>query len=271
MKLDFIGIGPMRAGTSWLHHALSLHPGVSLPREKETFYFDRYFERGPAWYAAHFDAENPRAMRGEIGASYFSSEEALDRIHDVSPNAKLIVSLRDPVERAFSTFIHLSKYQRLPHELERALKAEPLILDSGRYSLHLPRWEARFGAERVYLFHLESAIDRPLAEVNALLDWLGLEPLRVDEEALREPKNEGFVARSYAYQRLSDFVFRFLADNHHFNTLNALRTLKRRGEALLGRGRSRSTERRMTDAERALLIERLEPEYAFLRVRGVEF
>lgn len=63
MKLDFIGIGPMRAGTSWLHHALSLHPGVSLPREKETFYFDRYFERGPAWYAAHFDAENPRAMR----------------------------------------------------------------------------------------------------------------------------------------------------------------------------------------------------------------
>src|SRR5690554_3991052 len=109
MKLDFIGVGPMRAGTTWLHHALSQHPEIVLPREKETFYFDRYFDRGEAWYAAHFEERLGSALYGEIGASYFSSDAARERIYASSPGALIIVSVREPAERAFSSFIHLTR------------------------------------------------------------------------------------------------------------------------------------------------------------------
>lgn len=271
MKLDFIGVGPMRAGTTWLHHALSQHPEIVLPREKETFYFDRYFDRGEAWYAAHFEERLGSALYGEIGASYFSSDAARERIYASSPGALIIVSVREPAERAFSSFIHLSKYERLSASLERALEESPLILESGRYSRYLPRWEERFGKERVHLLCLESAMKEPLATLNSLLMRLDLKPLDLDEAALRESKNTGFTARSYLYQRLSDRVFRALADNHHFEALDTIRRIKRRVERLPFLNRAGAEMRRMSDEERALLRRLLHEEYEFLSQRGLEY
>lgn len=264
MKLAFVGVGPMRAGTTWLHAALALHPRVALPREKETFYFDRYFDRGPAWYEAHFRGAPEGAVFGEIGASYFHSPAARARIHDAAPDALVLVNVRDPVERAFSTYLHLKKTRALPERLAEAVDAEPEILDSGAYSVHLPAWESRFGRDRVELVPLEAIRARPHDVLARILARLGLPPLDPSID-LSQPRNEGFVPRSEAVQRIRAKVFRYLADHHHFRALDAVRAAQRAFLRLTGMERPR--ERRMTADERAFLEARLRDERAFLADR----
>ena len=81
---DFLVIGAQRAGTSLLHQILLGHPEVYVPRErKEVHYFDRYFERGVAWYEGYFPAADAaRSYRaiGEITPDYLATEEAPARI-----------------------------------------------------------------------------------------------------------------------------------------------------------------------------------------------
>ena len=106
----FLVIGAQRAGTSLLHQILLGHPEVYVPRErKEVHYFDRYFERGVAWYEGYFPAADAaRSYRaiGEITPDYLATEEAPARIHALLPACRLIAILRNPVDRAYSWYQH---------------------------------------------------------------------------------------------------------------------------------------------------------------------
>jgi hypothetical protein len=264
MKLSFVGVGPMRAGTTWLHAALSRHPHVVLPREKETFYFDRHYARGMDWYRGHFPAGDSASRFGEIGASYFASTEARERIHEVAPEALILVSVRDPVERAFSTYVHLKKTRSLPPSVVDAVGVDPEILDSGAYSVHLPAWEARFGAGRVELLSIDEIKAEPHEALARVLSRLGLEPLDRSID-LTSSVNDAYVPPSARLHRVRAAVFRYLVDQQHFRALDAARSVKRRWRALVpppSRG-----PRAMTSEERDFLAERLAGERAFLEGR----
>ena len=97
----FIGIGAQRAGTSWLHSCLCEHPEIYMPR-KEMHFFDNKYEKGVEWYCNEFSNCGEQQKSGEITPDYMSNYQALERIAQLSKKIKLIVILREPIERAYS-------------------------------------------------------------------------------------------------------------------------------------------------------------------------
>lgn len=134
----FLVIGAMRSGTTALSAYLRAHPEVFVSRQKELNFFDTYFDRGIEWYAKWFEDAKGFAAVGEATPSYMYAEEAGARMGSVLPDAKLVVMLRNPVDRAYSHF-WLNRSRGLEDlEFAQAIEAEPRRLAEGG-------WKARFG------------------------------------------------------------------------------------------------------------------------------
>lgn len=100
---DFLLVGEMKSGTSSLFHYLQMHPLVAPPVRKEVHFFTIGYSKGAGWYRAHFPLKSnipAGGITGEGCPGYFFAPGVEHRIHDLLPNARLIVLLRDPVERA---------------------------------------------------------------------------------------------------------------------------------------------------------------------------
>ena len=118
----FIGIGPTRTGSTWLHHALG---GVAgLPSEKETRFFGGRHHKGIEWYSRRFADCPDKAPIGEICPTYFASIEAIERIHSYIPDCKIICTFRDPVHRAYSHYKLMRRLAVTRDAFEDALAAD---------------------------------------------------------------------------------------------------------------------------------------------------
>jgi hypothetical protein len=105
-KPDFLIIGAQKAGTSSLFHYLSQHPDIDLPSEKELHFFDIHYENGIEWYSDLFPKKRflSRKITGEATPYYLFYPHAVERIHAHYSAIKLIVLLRNPIDRAYSHF-----------------------------------------------------------------------------------------------------------------------------------------------------------------------
>src|SRR5271170_7360383 len=112
---DFIHVGPPRCGTTWLHEALSPH--IRLPPQKETLFFESFYDRGIDWYSDLFKDALPNIRCGEIAPSYFANSAVRERIHSHIPNCKIICTFRDPATRLYSQY----RLLRRGHTLERSI------------------------------------------------------------------------------------------------------------------------------------------------------
>ncbi|MEQ9298386.1 MAG: sulfotransferase domain-containing protein [Cyclobacteriaceae bacterium] len=99
----FIIIGAQKCGTSTLFDLLSRHPQLEGSKKKEIHYFDRNFEKSYNWYLSHWSVRTKKILF-EASPSYLYFPYVPKRIHSVNPNIKLIVILRNPVERAHSAW-----------------------------------------------------------------------------------------------------------------------------------------------------------------------
>ena len=123
---DFLISGAQRGGTTSLYNYLQAHPCFELPTTKELHFFDRKFHRGLAWYRAHFPTYLEKCFAQRIQGRAFLTGEATPnylfhplvsrRVAEVLPRVKLIVLLRNPVDRAFSHYHHILDlgYEHLP-------------------------------------------------------------------------------------------------------------------------------------------------------------
>ncbi len=148
--IDFVGAGPQRTGSSWLDAMLRQHPEVALPRHtKETFFWDKRFGKGPRWYARRFPPQVPGVLSGEVAPTLFPSEAARERIARENPDCRIILLLREPVERALSHYRHelALGLQRPP--LRVAVRRDPRIVEASRYSVHIPEWRKLFDPDRI--------------------------------------------------------------------------------------------------------------------------
>lgn len=204
---DFLGIGVQKGGTTTLHQLLAAHPGVALAPVKEVQYFTLHYGRGPAWYAAQFGAGADEQRCGEITPYYVFHPEAPRRIQALLPQVKLIVLLRDPVERALSQYFHSRRLGLEPLELEAALAAETerlagaeellaqpdgrlrshqehSYLSRSRYEQQLPRWSALFPQEQLLVLRSEQLFAHPEEEWARVQAFLGLDALPLPPTAL---------------------------------------------------------------------------------------
>lgn len=204
---DFLVIGAMRAGTSSLYKYLERHPLVIPSLRKEVEYFTMNWGRGIAWYRSHFPIEARRAAaraRGrhpqtfEATPYYLFHPRAAARAAEVVPAARIVVLLRDPIERAFSHYRHMARLgfedlsfaealerepERLAGEAERIMD-DPLYVSKvhhrfsyvarGLYAEQLEEWFRHFPRERFLILGSERFYADPAVVYGEILDHAGL-------------------------------------------------------------------------------------------------
>ncbi|MEL6895225.1 MAG: sulfotransferase domain-containing protein [Planctomycetota bacterium] len=132
----FLIIGAQKCGTTSLYSYLVQHPKVISANKKEVKYFDMFHQQSLGWYRSHFPTQSQLqsagAITGEATPDYLFFEESAQRVHDVVPNAKLIVLLRDPADRSYSQYRYSSRRGYETLSFADALAAEPQRLDDAR-------------------------------------------------------------------------------------------------------------------------------------------
>lgn len=169
---DFIGVGPPRTATTWLHQVLTGHVGFPQER-KETDFFSRFYDRGLDWYLDYFRNCPPNLPMGEFSPMYFMSDEARDRIRRDIPNAKIICSFRDPVARVESQWRLMVRSVWTRLELVPAVEAHRELRESARYGHYLEKWLNDFGTDRVLILFHEDLERDPQMFVDRACDFIG--------------------------------------------------------------------------------------------------
>lgn len=174
---EFIGIGPAHAGTTWLHWVLKERVCLPLPK-KETHFFDWHYANGIEWYAARFGHCTGDRPVGEI-CPYFPAPVAIDRIALHIPKCKIICTLRDPVERAYSAY-KFALYNGLTRDgFERAFETAPSVTAGNHYATHLSRWYDKFGKDRVLVVLFEDMRSQPQRFVDQVCQFIGVPSIDV--------------------------------------------------------------------------------------------
>lgn len=189
-KIDFIGIGAPKCGTTWLSAQLEAHPQIGFAPDKEVYYFAdtimrrlaqselNCYTRGEAWYHAQFPpAGAPIVSRGEFCPSYLYLEEAADRIKAYRPDIKLLLCLRPPVEMIYSWYWYgrNAVLARMPDTFEEMMQ-DPFLRDVGCFARHFRRYLERFPAENFLVIQF-GAIRRAPNEVReGVYRFLGVDP-----------------------------------------------------------------------------------------------
>lgn len=172
-----VGIGVQRAGTSWLFRVLEEHAAVQggrLPNNKELDFFTAWWDRGEGTYADLFQGPEPVAL--DFSVSYFPSSDATVRLHAFRPDARLVVCLRDPVERALSQHRFFQTRGARPEPFHRALAHNASYVEQSRYGTHLQRWIDAFGRDQLHAVLLEDVRREPAVVVREVCEFLGIAP-----------------------------------------------------------------------------------------------
>jgi hypothetical protein len=202
-RLDFIVAGAQKSGTTALHYFLSKHSHIALPDRREMHFFDdeEIFSQQPVDYELlhrHFRVRaglaliNRRRLAGEVTPSYLYWKPAMERIRNYNPQIKLILLLRNPVDRAFAHWNMQRFKDREPLDFLDALKEEqqriadmPSIesrrfayVDRGFYSDQLERVFKFFSREQVKIVKFEDFRDRKQETLDEIFEFLGVKPLR---------------------------------------------------------------------------------------------
>lgn len=212
---NFFIVGVQKAGTTSLHDYLAAHPQIAAAEPKEPAFFVKHGNHGAQQcllagvtaltdqpyasseeYAGVF-GRSTAPWRLDSSTPYFQSDFAREQIQTLVPEARIVVCLREPVARAYSAYNWARKEGwETAASFEEALALEArrkaagfwfsyLYADTSRYGSRLEAWLAAFPNCKVVFF--DDLKKAPLATVNDILSWLGLEPLTALAAPVRNP------------------------------------------------------------------------------------
>ena len=178
MKPTFIGIGAQKCASTWIFAALDTHPEVFMAPGKELDYFTYFYNQGRQWYEAQFDEAGEAGQRGEISPSYFCESDAAPRAAAYAPDLKIIVALRDPVERAYSNHlmeVYKGHFSGTDLSFEAGLANNPMYLEQSRYGRHIARWLDHFPRQQIHIILQEDLKTTDAEQMRALYAFLGVD------------------------------------------------------------------------------------------------
>jgi len=112
---DFLCIGAQKAGTTWLYNQLVQHPSVSIPQKEINVLAGK--QQIAQRYASFYSKSPPEALRGDVSPVYSTEPDIAVRAGQFCPNARFILLVRDPVERAFAQYCMATKAGRIAPDI----------------------------------------------------------------------------------------------------------------------------------------------------------
>ncbi|TAF51264.1 MAG: hypothetical protein EAZ61_11010 [Oscillatoriales cyanobacterium] len=195
---NFLILGAQKAGTSSLFKYATQHPQIIPPLRKEIEFWSLRMQRGLDWYLSQFPAIPPgdlTYLSGEACPGYLDHDQSAQRVRDNFPDIKLVVILRNPVERAYSHYNHWRRRQQETLDFETAIHAKFDRLTSGSnniidekqlwnsphdylargiYIVFLKHWMSIFPRDRFLVLSSDQLNTNPQATLSQLFEFLGL-------------------------------------------------------------------------------------------------
>lgn len=199
---DYLIIGTQKGGTYSLYNYILQHPYAYTAHTKEICFFDRYFYRKETWYRANFPTKfqkffakikNGGFITGEATHDYIFHNVVPARVKKVLPNVKLIVSLRNPTDRAYSQYIMRKKggYEKL--SFEDAIKIHDsriqkswwhhqrfAYLKRGIYVDELEHWFNYFPRKQFFIIETKELENSPHETYKKLCNFLEIKPFNLE-------------------------------------------------------------------------------------------
>lgn len=193
---DFFIIGAQKSGTTSLYEYLvKSSTDILHARSKELYFFSEFFDRGFRFYESNFPILKKRKMTGEATPDYLFYHKCPSRIYEYNPKAKIIVILRDPVERAFSQYAHQNYTWKTraadPMFFSDAIRAEEerfkvedlskfyyeykyySYKSRGLYYKQICNWLSLFPLNQLYIVFMDDLEKEPKKLVSGVLEFLG--------------------------------------------------------------------------------------------------
>ncbi len=199
---SFIVVGAQKSATTSLYYYLKTHPAVLLPaRRKEAHYFDGRSVSYPdhQWYRSLFRVNRQRDVNeikttGELTPYYCAYPDAIRRIHEFNPRIKLIMMLRNPVDRAVSHYWMVCRRGDETLPMQEAFEAEDRRIAESVFSLHKHSYLLRgryheqiteiyryFPREQVLIRTTADLAANPEIVMREVTDFIGVEPLQIQQ------------------------------------------------------------------------------------------
>jgi len=220
---NFFILGAAKSGTTLLYHTLKQHPDIFLTSIKEPGFLCEHVEyfNNPADYFELFDAVKDEKIIGEASHIYMSDPKAARIIKALSPNAKFVVTLRNPADRAYSMYLNLRRDGfEFNNRFEKALRVEDkrlnsvrfkkdnpkffwnyLYFHSGLYGEQLKRYFALFDKEQFHIITLNQLKNNFEETIKGIFHFLDIDE-NMELKLKKEAKNTGNDIRFFLIQRL---------------------------------------------------------------------
>lgn len=191
-KLSFVVGGVQKAGTTAFHYFLSKHPHIALPRDQALHFFDKeeHFAGAPDYeiLRGNFHRSWRTKIAGEVTADYFYYPRAVERIASYNQAMKLIMSLRNPTDRAFSHWNMRRAKGREPLDFLDAIQRDGEMrcqpgprgnahIDRGLYFAQLENVFEHFPRSQVLVIKYEDFRTDHSRTMDAVFDFLGVKRL----------------------------------------------------------------------------------------------
>ena len=211
-KMDFIGIGSGKCGSTWLFENLVQHPEIFDGNPKEIHYFgDLYEQQSFDWYKGLFNGAGDK-LKGEFSISYMYHPEAAERIYQRFPDVKIIAMVRDPVARTYSDFQHFIRKGDLPPDYPFSQYIEDEgKLRFGYYTDYLVPFFERFPKENILVLVLEEMQHDLASCYRKIFDFIGVEDTSFLPEGVEEKRNQAVNYRFLKLENILVRCYRFMA------------------------------------------------------------
>lgn len=202
---DFIGLGVMKAATTWIYTCLYEHPQVYAPlKELNFFNDDKLWSKGKGWYEKIFKNAPPGTKKGEFSVFYLADPQTPQRIKSLYPQVKLITSLRNPIDRAFSHYLHSIRIGNLNPNVsfEDAINMQEKYLNVSKYGEQLERYLQYFPQEQLLIVIYEDIAQDPLRFIQAIYKFIGVNDQFIPRQTLNQKINTKHLAKSIFLSKL---------------------------------------------------------------------
>ncbi|MFB5662694.1 sulfotransferase domain-containing protein [Alteribacillus sp. HJP-4] len=222
MKPNFIGVGGMKCATTWISECLRAHPEVFLSNNKEVHYFSKLEYKGEKWYFNHFKNSSEYKAIGEFSTSYLDNYNVAEKIKKKLGNIKIIISLRNPIDRFLSHYKHVyrneSNHDNMNVEsitleqFNNVVKTYPELLEKGLYYNQVKKYIETFGRENVCIIIKEELDKEPQKEIQRLYKYLEIDsnylPTIIDKKV-----SLGTIPKYYILEKARVKIYKIMKIN----------------------------------------------------------
>jgi hypothetical protein len=230
IRLNFVGIGAARSGTTWLAECLSEHPQVCISDYKELNFFCKkhlWPKFAPSnnesfdWYHERFSHCKSSQIRGEISPSYLVDQDSPVLIKKYLPNIKILVSFRNPTESLYSLYHQFAKKFSVPKTFEEFINKYPNFIEYGYYHTHTKRFLESFPWENFHFIIFDDIKNDP---AKVMVDTYKFLEIRDDflPLSLNKKINYSQIPRSLFFRNLVGNTREMLSANQQTLSLRSI-------------------------------------------------